>query len=166
MFDIHSSKKKFNANTVKFDGGYPYVARGASNNGIRGYITQSEEYLNNGKTLSIGQDTGTVFYQEYPFFTGDKIKVAELKREQLTEHRAMYLIVSIRKKFGEFKWGADSFNEGVIRSLPLLLPINQNNEIDYDYIASFIRAIQKLTIRSVVDWKERVIKETKCVIVN
>lgn len=158
--------KKFNANSVKFCGKYPYVARGASNNGIRGYITENTKYLNKGNTLSVGQDTGTVYYQENPFFTGDKIKVAELKKGELTELRAMYLIASIRKKFGEFKWGQDSFNEGVIKSLPLLLPINQNNEIDYDYIASFIRAIQKLIICSVVDWKEKVINETKYVIVN
>ena len=164
LFYVHSSMKKFNANSVKFGGKYPYVARGSSDNGIRGYITENLEYLNKGNTLSIGQDTGTVYYQKEQYFTGDKIKIAELKEGLLTEHRAMYLITSIRKIFGEFRWGQDTFNEGVIKSIPLLLPINQSNEIDYDFIASFISAIQKLSIRSIVEWKDRIIETTKSLV--
>lgn len=164
LFYVHSSMKKFNANSVKFGGKYPYVARGSSDNGIRGYITENLESLNKGNTLSIGQDTGTVYYQKEPYFTGDKIKIAELKEGGLTELRAMYLITSIRKKFGEFRWGQDSFNEGVIKSIPLLLPINQSNEIDYNFIEVFSKAIEKLSIRSVVEWKDRIIETTKNVV--
>ncbi|MCM1223788.1 MAG: restriction endonuclease subunit S, partial [Lachnospiraceae bacterium] len=75
LFDITSPKKRFNANTVKFGGKYPYVVRSSANNGIRVYITQDEEYLNPGNTISFGQDTATIFYQERPYFTGDKIKI-------------------------------------------------------------------------------------------
>ena len=68
LFDISSPKKRFNANTVRFNGKYPYVARGSLNNGIRGFITQDEKYLNAGNTISFGQDTATIFYQEKPYF--------------------------------------------------------------------------------------------------
>ena len=75
LFNIYSPKKRFNANTVTFGGKYPYVARGSSNNGIRGYITEDEKYLSPAKSLSFGQDTATVYYQPDAYFTGDKIKV-------------------------------------------------------------------------------------------
>lgn len=139
--------KKFNANSVKFGGKYPYVARGASNNGIRGYITENTKYLNKGNTLSIGQDTGTVYYQKEPYFTGDKIKIAELKEQKLTEKTAIYFIVSIRKKFCEFKWGQNSFNESILLELPLLLPVNTNSEIAFDYMESYIRELEQERIR-------------------
>ena len=61
--------------TVTFGGKHPYVVRSSMNNGIRGYITQDECYLNAAKTITFGQDTATIFYQEKPYFTGDKIKV-------------------------------------------------------------------------------------------
>lgn len=147
LFDIHSSMKKFNANSVKFGGKYPYVARGSSNNGIKGYITENPVYLNKGNTISIGQDTGTVYYQQEPYFTGDKIKIAELKGHKLTEKIAIYFIVSIRKKFSEFKWGQNSFNESILLDLPLLLPVNTKFEIDFDYMESYIRELEQERIR-------------------
>ena len=99
LFDIHTPAKKFNANTVKFGGKYPYVARGSSNNGIRGYITEDPRYLNPANTLSFGQDTATVYYQSKVYFTGDKIKILELKGYKLDEKIALYLIPTIRKAF-------------------------------------------------------------------
>ena len=75
LFDIASPKKRFNANTVTFGGKYPYVVRSSVNNGIRGYITQDICYLNAAKTITFGQDTATIFYQEKPYFTGYKIKI-------------------------------------------------------------------------------------------
>ena len=38
-----------------FGGVYPYVARGESNNGIKGYITEDINYLNDGNTISFGR---------------------------------------------------------------------------------------------------------------
>lgn len=164
LFYIHSSMKKFNANSVKFGGKYPYVARGASNNGIRGYITENTKYLNKGNTLSVGQDTGTVYYQKEPYFTGDKIKVAELKEQKLTEKTAIYFIVSIRKKFSEFKWGQNSFSESTLLELPLLLPITSEGYVNYQLMENYIKGVEKICIRSVVEWKERVIETTKTMV--
>ncbi|WP_396425920.1 restriction endonuclease subunit S [Lactococcus cremoris] len=66
LFTISTPKKKFNANTLKFNGKYPYIARGEKNNGVRGYITEDEQYLNAGNTISFGQDTATMFYCQGP----------------------------------------------------------------------------------------------------
>ena len=43
---------------------YPYVVRATTNNGIRGYLTQDKEFLNEGETLSFAQDTFTVFIKK------------------------------------------------------------------------------------------------------
>ncbi|MCI8485476.1 MAG: type II restriction endonuclease, partial [Lachnospiraceae bacterium] len=81
LFFVETYKKRFDANKVKvFEcGRYPYVVRMSSNNGQKGFIDEDEEFLNVGNTLSFGQDTATVFYQEHPYFTGDKIKILKCK---------------------------------------------------------------------------------------
>lgn len=156
LFDVNSSKKKYNANVIKFGGKYPYVARGSSNNGIRGFITESEEFLNAQKTISFGQDTATIFYQEKPYFTGDKIKILTYKYGELNQELACYLIASMKKVFNNFSWGQNSFNENVIKNTSIKLPIHSNNEIDFEFMENYIKAIEKLTIKSVIEWKDQI----------
>ena len=77
LFEIKSSIKRFDANkvTVLERGLHPYIIRSGSNNGQRGYLKENEQFLNEGNTISFGQDTATLFYQNKPYFTGDKIKI-------------------------------------------------------------------------------------------
>lgn len=157
LFEITSPKKRFNANTVTFDGEYPYVARSSTNNGIRGYITQDMKYLNDGHTISFGQDTATIFYQDRPYFTGDKIKIMTYRERNLTSELACYLIASMRKAFQAFSWGETSFNENILKNIEIALPITNDGSIDYDFIDTFIKAQEKIAIKCVVDWKNRII---------
>lgn len=80
LFEISSSKKIFHSQEVKINDtqkhySYPYVVRSTINNGIRGYIEESDEYLNPKNTLTFAQDTFITFYQDQPYFTGNKVKV-------------------------------------------------------------------------------------------
>lgn len=163
VFNLSSSKKKFNANMIEFGGKFPYVARGDSNNGIRGYITESEEFLNPANTISFGQDTATMFYQKEPYFTGDKIKVLRTKEVELDRYKALYLITSLRKSFSTFSWGSSSFNEKVLKETDVKLPI-KNNQIDYTFMSDFIRAVEKLVIKDLVIWADKKIAATKEVV--
>lgn len=64
LFEIKSSIKRFDANkvTVLERGLHPYIIRSGSNNGQRGYLKENEQFLNEGNTISFGQDTATLFY--------------------------------------------------------------------------------------------------------
>ena len=155
VFEIYSPKKRFNANAVIFDGIYPYVARGSSNNGIRGYITEDEQYLSPAKSLSFGQDTATIFYQPNAYFTGDKIKVMILKNRDLNDELAQYFITVISKAFSTFTWGQSSFNEKILKAVKINLPITPDGDIDFDYMERYIRAIEKITIADVVKYRDR-----------
>ena len=112
IFEIYPTKKKINANTLTFNGKYPYVARGEGNNGIRGYINYDHQFLNPANTISFGQDTGTMYYQPTAYFTGDKIYVFKLNpnfKQKLNYKIALYLITAARKIFSTFVWGQTSF---------------------------------------------------------
>ena len=166
VFDIHPSVRKINANAVKFNGHYPYVARGTSTNGIRGYIDWDTTDLNPANTISFGQDTATIYYQDKPYFTGDKIQIFELKDNfpELNPAIAQFLITCLNAVFGSYSWGQQSFAVKKLRNADFMLPINPNNQIDFTYMQNYIRAIEKQTIKNVVAYKDQVINETRKVV--
>ena len=141
IFKIETPKRRFDANKIQFGGQYPYVARGESNNGIRGYITEDKQYLNNGNTISFGQDTATMFYQREPYFTGDKIKVFSLRSGSLNRERAQYLITALRIAFSLFSWGASMFNVKNLQSTVINIPY-KNGKIAFDYMERIVRQLR------------------------
>lgn len=164
IFNISSSKKKFDANKVQIlSKGYPYVVRTSNNNGIRGYLNEDINYLNEGNTISFGQDTATMFYQENPYFTGDKIKILKSKFKEFNKYSAQYFISAMAKAFSVFSWGASSFSETVINEQKIFVKI-KDNKIDFKYMEILISAIQKLVIKDVVLYADRKIEATRQVI--
>lgn len=164
LFEINSSKKRFDANKIVLtEFGNPYVVRMSGNNGIKGYLEEEEKYLNEENTISFGQDTATMFYQKKPYFTGDKIKILKLKKDKLTTKKAMFLISTMKKSFSIFSWGSNSFSVNSIKKEKIKLPI-KNNEIDYKYMEIFVSAIQKEVIENVVKYLDLKIETTKKVV--
>ena len=171
LFEVKTSKKRFDANKIKIeDIGYPYVVRTATNNGIKGYLNEDEMYLNEGNTISFGQDTATMFYQEKPYFTGDKIKILKPKYASLNKRNAQFFIPIMARAFSSFSWGSSSFSEEIIKSQKIFLPIKPNTnldklaQIDFGFMETLISAVQKLVIKEVVLYADRKIAATRQVI--
>ena len=143
LFEVESYTKRFDANkvTIKEKGKYPYIVRTSSNNGQKGFIDEDEQYLNEGNTIAFGQDTATMFYQEKPYFTGDKIKVLKPKISGFNKNNAQFFLVAMRKPFELFSWGTSSYNVDVIKGQKLVLPV-KDGEIDYDFMESFIAELE------------------------
>jgi len=153
IFEIQSSKKRFDANkvTILEKGKYPYVVRTSLNNGIRGYINEDIKFLNEKNTLSFGQDTATIFYQNRPYFTGDKIKILKLKNYNLNKLIGLFFVTGITKSFSSFSWGGSNFNVNIISNQRVKLPI-KNDKIDYDFMETLISTIQKLVVKNVIKY--------------
>lgn len=143
MFEINSYKKRFDANKVELvEKGFPYIVRTSLNNGLKGYILENVEFLNDGNTISFGQDTATMFYQEKPYFTGDKIKILKPKFAQLNKITAHFFISTMTKSFSSFSWGSSSFNVEIIKKQKVTLPVDQNNQIDFAFMESFVAELE------------------------
>lgn len=147
IFEIKSSKKRFDANKVEVlkNGKFPYVARIGSYNGQKGFINEDEKFLNEGNTISFGQDTATMFYQETPYFTGDKIKILKAKDKRFNKNNAQFFLSTMMKSFSSFSWGSSSFNVDIIKNQKLSLPIS-NDEIDFEFIETFIAELEAESI--------------------
>ncbi len=143
MFDFCTSKKRFDANKVEVlpNGKFPYIVRTALNNGQKGYIDENEIYLNEANTISFGQDTATMFYQEKPYFTGDKIKIVKAKDERFNKKNANFFITVMAKAFSSFSWGSSSFNVTILENQKIQLPV-KNGQIDFDFMEGFTAELE------------------------
>lgn len=153
LFEVKSYKKRFDANKVNVldKGKFPYVVRTSVNNGVKGYINESEEFLNEGNTISFGQDTATMFYQENPYFTGDKIKILKSKHIKFNKINAQFFISSMANTFASFSWGSSSFSTKIIENQKIYLPA-KDGKIDFDFIESFIAELELERIRKLDDY--------------
>ena len=122
-------------------GKYPYVVRTSLNNGQKGYIYEDEVFLNEGNTISFGQDTATMFYQETPYFTGDKIKIVKAKDKRFGRGNAQFFISTMMKSFSSFTWGSSSFNVSIIENQKITLPTHKG-EIDFTFMEEFIAELE------------------------
>lgn len=126
--------------------GHPYVVRQSTNNGVKGYINEDIKFLNEGNTISFGQDTATVFYQDKPYFTGDKIKVLKPKEDGFNRLNASFFLALINRAFSSFTWGAQSFSIATIESQTISMPITKGDKIDYHFMESFVRELEAYLI--------------------
>lgn len=138
-----SYKKRFDANKVEVldNGKFPYVVRMGPNNGQKGFIDEDEKFLNEGNTISFGQDTATMFYQETPYFTGDKVKILKAKDKRFNKNNAQFFLSTMMKSFSSFSWGSSSFNVNIIKKQKIKLPVSKN-EIDFEFMESFIAELE------------------------
>ena len=154
LFEVVSYKKRFDANKVCVygSGRYPYIVRMGTFNGQKGYINEDTKYLNDGNTISFGQDTATVFYQEKPFFTGDKIKILKPKYHEFCKNNAQFFIAAMNLAFSSFSWGSSSFNMKIIKEVKLTLPSAPDGKIHFDFINSFIAELEAERIAVLSDY--------------
>lgn len=148
MFEVTSYRKRFDANkvTVLETGGHPYVVRTGINNGQKGFIEEDEIFLNDANTISFGQDTATMFYQEKPYFTGDKIKILIPKDSRFGKKNAQFFLAAMRKTFSCFSWGNSRFHAKHIQDQIIRLPI-KNGDIDFVFMEHFIAELQINRVR-------------------
>lgn len=166
LFTINSSKKKFDANKVNIlDYWKPYVVRTANNNWLRWYLDEDEQFLNDWNTISFGQDTATMFYQEKPYFTWDKIKIIKSKDNKFDKSNTHFFITSMWKAFSTFSRWQSSFNVKIIEKQKILLPV-LIDQPDYELMKTFITAIKKLVIKDVVVYNQERLNATAEVINN
>lgn len=154
LFDVSSPKMKFDANKISFGGKYRYVARTSLNNGIKGYIDEDRAFLNDGQTISFGQDTATIFYQDLPYFTGDKIKILTLLNGSLNNRSACYLLGAMRKAFTNFQWGVDSFNEDILKEICVCVPMSQG-EVDFNYMEEYVGLLKNECVAKINSFLEK-----------
>lgn len=131
-------------------GGHPYIVRQSTANGKKGNIEESTLFLNPGNTISFGQDTATIFYQEEAYFTGDKIKILKSKYTEFGKRNAQFFLSSMRKAFSSFAWGSSRFNVETLKKQLITLPVTADGKIDFDFMESFVAELEEERLAELV----------------
>ena len=161
VFDVKNSGNILSRDIKPDSGKVPYLCASAENNGVSSYISYDERYLDVGDCVFIGGKTFVVSYQEKDFYSNDSHNlILYLKdKEQKSKLNQLFLATCIDKGLGhKYSWG-DSISNKKIQNDKLMLPV-QNKQPTYAYMETFVRAVQKLVIKDVVDYLDVRIKKT------
>lgn len=145
---------------------YPYVTAGESNNSVSSYISYNNNCLESGNSIMIGGKTLVITYQEQDYFSNDSHNLALYSKNNVaqTKRKQLFLVTSLYKNLKpKYSWG-DSISKTKIKNDTIWLPLNSKNEIDYDLMETYIKAIEKKVIQNVIRWKDKEIEKTKDIV--
>lgn len=122
-------------------GKMPYVSSTGLNNGVDGYVGNKEKVriFSDCLTIANSGSVGACFYQPFEFVASDH--VTKLKNENLNEYSYKF-ISSIVKRLGiKYSFNRE-MNDTRIKKEKILLPINDRNEPDYEYMENYMKQLE------------------------
>lgn len=161
IFNIKKGKRLTKDNMLP--GSINFVGSTASNNGITATISNSS-HIHDGNTITVTYNgsVGEAFYQSDRYWASDDVNVLNFKQE-LNEPLALFMCASLRKSGKKYAYGY-KWKKELMEKDKIILPITSSGSIDYQFMETYIRAIEKLTIQKVKDWRDREIAATKNIV--
>lgn len=168
IFEMKNTKCIVQEQIKLNSGKIPYVTAASNNNGVMTYIDCPKEWLDEGNSIMIGGKTLTFTYQEKDFCSNDSHNIALYLKEKNYENREtiLYLIAALNKSLSKkYSWGY-SVSMKKIKEDFFYLPV-KNNAPDYDYMETYIKALQKLIIADVQKYADtKIAAATKAATMN
>ncbi|KFL96344.1 putative type II restriction enzyme [Lactobacillus gasseri SV-16A-US] len=163
LFNVVNTHSILKSQIAKLEkGSTPYLTAAEGNNAVSKYINCPDNWKDQGNCVFIGGKTMVVTYQEKDFCSNDSHNLALYFKDKKyrTPLIQQYFVGSIKKALSEkYSWG-DSISKSKIKKDIISLPIDKQDNIDFQYMEDYIKAIQKLTIKNVVKYKDKVISTT------
>ncbi|NQI89413.1 hypothetical protein HO579_08765 [Streptococcus suis] len=144
----------------RYVGNLPFVTAGEDQTGISGYIGNEVEVFEP-HTITIDM-FGSAKYRGYAYGADDHVAVVHT--EHLQRHSSMFVATCIHSvsSSGQFSY-ARNFYAKDADELNISLP-TLNNQPDYIFMSDFIKVIEKLVIKDLVEWTDKKIQATKEVV--
>ena len=122
-------------------GDTPYVSSTSFNNGVDGFIgnDSSVRRFEDCLTLANSGSVGSAFYHRYEFIASDH--VTQLKREGLDKYAYLFMIPLINRLSEKYSFNRE-INDERIKREKLLLPVTDADDIDFQFMSSFMRQIE------------------------
>lgn len=164
LFDIHPTKtyKGNNSYLISKNGKIPVVANTSTNNGIGGYSNLMATEKGGIITFSDTTTADSIFYQPNDFIGYSHVQ-GMYPYSNLWNEKSLRYFMTIFKKVAlskNFDY-ANKFNRKLALEFVVMLPTIDGTNLDYDYMEKYITAIEKLTIKNVVEYKDDIIAKTK-----
>lgn len=164
----HFDKEKDISKTQSEEFDLPLVNAKDGGNGIM-YFGRKSDFESAKMTIDIVNDgavsTGNVYPQ--PKETGVLYNAYLITAKFDVTERLLYFFSTAIKKSIKLKFGYENkASWSKVQYELIFLPITIDNDIDYDYMESLIRGIEKIVIKDVVKWTDKKISTTKKVVMR
>ena len=152
MFEIVGTKS-LDSNAIDFvSQGINFVGRTFDNNGIQGVIEKRDFEPNEPFTITatvIG-NYKYVKFQKQPYYCSQNINKLTPNRKFFSvwnEHIAYFLIANIQKFVSLYDRQQSGYKLDDIKNYIISLPIKKDDELDFNFMESFIRELENERIR-------------------
>lgn len=142
----------------RIPGTLPFVTAGEAEQGVSAFIgNKVAVFKKNTTTIDM---FGSAKYRNCEYGADDHVAVVHT--EKLPNHAAMFVTAACHKAAhtGAFDYGRNFYAKDA-DALSIMLPTLTSGLPDYDYMETFMRAVQKLVVRDVADFADRRISATK-----
>lgn len=166
VFNVKNSHNILQSSIVAGSGTTPYVTAGEGNNSIYAYISYDEDQIEKGNAIMIGVKTMVVTYQAEDFFSNDSHNLVLYAKDDKLKNELiqLFMVASLNKSLKPiYSWG-DSISKTKIVKDKLQLPVTDSGSIDYQFMETYIRAVEKLIVLNVYDWRAKEVEATKAIV--
>ncbi|MGO1041097.1 restriction endonuclease subunit S [Clostridioides difficile] len=162
LFDVHPTKayKGSNAEIMNENGKNPVLSNTSQNNGIGGY--SNLECTEQGGIITFSDTTtaDAIFFQPYDFIGYSHVQGLYPYSDKWNEKSLLYFMTAFKKTalLSKFDY-ATKFNRKIALEFLISLPTSDNCNLDFEYMEKYIRVQEKISIKSVINWENKIIEK-------
>lgn len=152
IFDtVQRGKRLTKANQI--EGNTPYVSSTGNNNGVDNFIGNVDKVRKFSKSITIANSgsVGSSFYHTYEFIASDH--VTNLYSKKANKYSYLYIVTALLKLNEKYSFNREISDKRMSRE-KILLPIDNEGAINWDYMEFYMRNVEGLKIRKVLDYIE------------
>ena len=129
----------------------PYVSSSALNNGVDNFISNTDKVrvFSNCLSLANSGSVGSSFYEPFAFVASDHI--THLKNERYNKYHYLF-IASITNRLSQKYNFNREINDNRISREKIMLPIDDEGNLDLDFMEQYIREREKKLIQKYIDF--------------
>ena len=141
--NIQRGKRLKNEDHLK--GTMPYVSSTAMNNGVDDFVSNKEKVriFSNCLTLANSGSVGVCFFQPFKFVASDHI--TKLENPLYNKYIYWFIATILARLSKKYSFNRE-INDNRIRKEKILLPVDENGNLDYEYMEKYMKKIEKKQI--------------------
>ena len=139
-----------------------FVNSGVGNQGVKGRTSRPARTFPEG-TITV-DFFGNAYLRDFAFKMATHNHVFALIERQTIHHDAKLYIVAALGKLSALHSFSNMLTWTILKDAVIHLPVTVSGVPDFEFMAAYIRAQQKLAIADVVRLKDRIIEETRRVV--
>lgn len=145
--NIQRGKRLIKVNQIP--GNIPYISSSAINNGVDAFIGNNTNVRKFKNCLSLANSgsVGSCFYEPFEFVASDHI--THLKNNDYNKYVYLYMATMINRLSEKYNFNRE-INDVRISKERIILPIEKDYNIDFDYMEQFIKNIIKKKINKYI----------------